>query len=60
MWQKTNEGDAGEAFSEGYEWGIDLYENGEFKGFTISENINLVNSLRQQEIVVGMLHMNLL
>lgn len=60
MWQKTNEDDAGEAFSEGYEWGINSDENGEFKGFTISENINLVNSLRQQEIVVGMLHMNLL
>ena len=54
--KKTNEGDAGEAFGEGYEWGIDLDENGEFKGFTVSENINSVNSLRQQEIAVGMLH----
>ena len=54
--KKTNEGDAGKAFGEGYEWGIDLDENGEFKGFTVSENINSINSLRQQEIAVGMLH----
>ena len=54
--KKTNEGDEGEAFGEGYEWGIDLDENGEFKGFTISENIKSINSLRQQEIAIGMLH----
>jgi len=54
--KKTNEGDVGKAFGEGYEWGIDLDENGEFKGFTVSENINSINSLRQQEIAVGMLH----
>lgn len=54
--KKTNEGDAGKAFGEGYEWGIDLDENGEFKGFTVSENINSINSLRQQEIAVGMLY----
>ena len=53
--EKTDKGDIGEAYGEGYEWGIDLDENGEFKGFTVSDNFNSFNMLKQQEIAVSML-----
>ena len=54
--EKTAKGDNGENEGEGYEWGIDLDANGEFKGFTVSANLNSINSLKQQKVAMEMLH----
>nr|WP_304261044.1 hemagglutinin repeat-containing protein [Phascolarctobacterium succinatutens] len=50
---KTEKGDIGEKDGEGYEWGVDLDVNGDFKGFTVSENINSINSIKQQKIAIN-------
>ena len=49
--EQTLAGDLGEASGEGFEWGIDLDENGDFKGFTVSGDLSAVANSREHEIV---------
>lgn len=49
--EQTLAGDLGEASGEGFEWGIDLDENGEFKGFTVSGDLSAVANSRENEII---------
>ena len=48
---QTEAGNLGEKEGEGYEWGVDLDESGNFKGFVISENSSAFANARNNEIV---------
>lgn len=53
--EQTLAGALGEAEGEGFEWGVDLDDDGNVKGFTISENINSFGAKKENEIVKGIL-----
>lgn len=49
--EQTLKGDIGENSGEGFEWGIDLDENGDVKGFTVSGDLEAISNVRDKEII---------